>query len=389
MSSENLNEFLFIGIGQAGGNIADIAKKTGYEAVAINTSPEDLNTLQFVRNTLFLKNNGGCGKDRNEGIELVKKEYKAILNYLDPIIKPVNFIFMVFSTGGGTGSGISPILTNLLIKKYPNKKIILLAVMPHNNESLAALDNNIQCLKEIYNLNLPTLLVDNEKFVDKNKKRFSRQELLDLINIYTISNLDLLFNSELEMSSKYGNIDNKDLNRLFESPGMITINKRLFKKQDYENGIENIILNSIDENIYADINKDGVIDRIGFIFEVSKNLMPNSNYDEIKKEIGIPIEIFEGFREINNPSDDKYRVITVLSGLSFPKNRIEEYSKLINQLEENVKSIDDIDVFKNINGGSGIRKKRKRNNISSVIENKEDNKNENIEIDLTDLFSKY
>jgi cell division GTPase FtsZ len=359
-----------LGIGQCGGNIVDIAFKYGYNCAVINTSPEDLASLEYVRQKLHIPNNGGCGKNRNEGIEVVKKYYNNMIKSFKEWFKEQNLIFIFFSTGGGTGSGITPILTNLLKKMCPEKRIILVGILP----------NNIECLKEIYNLNLPTFLIDNEKFMAKNKHK-SRKELFDLINTYTISNFNLLFNSDREMNSKYGTIDNKDLIKLFDSQGMMIITKRKFKEAEYkEKGIESIILDSIDMNIYSNITKNGTIARIGFIYEVPTKLMSNSTYELIKKELGTPIEIFEGFREIND--NDDCRIITILSGLTFPKERIQEYNNIISNEQEKIKFSNEEDIFGDINKSrswlSGTR-----SNISIEKEISED------DIDIDALFSQY
>ncbi|NGY80318.1 hypothetical protein F6Y02_39730 (plasmid) [Bacillus megaterium] len=51
-----------VGIGAAGGNIADLAFENGINAVALNFSERDLESLDFVEERLMLIGSEGVGK---------------------------------------------------------------------------------------------------------------------------------------------------------------------------------------------------------------------------------------------------------------------------------------------------------------------------------------
>jgi cell division GTPase FtsZ len=381
------NEIGFLGLGQCGGNICEVAEQYSYPSAAINTASDDLNNLELVRARLLVENNGGCGKDRSEGIKAVKRDYNKILTFVNKNFQSQTTIFVAFSTGGGTGSGFAPIIIDLMTKKFADKNFIALAFTPTNKEGLSSLDNNVECLRELHRLKIPTMLVDNNKFYDKNKDK-SKKDFFDLINVYAISNIQAIFNPESENSSIAGNADRKDLSKLFSLPGCIMVAKKTFTEQDLANkGIEQIILNTIDSNIYADINSDNVVGRMGFIYELPERCQPNMNYDKIKEEFGTPIDIFEGFRNIEDVTNQKFRIIVIFSGLSFPKERIEEYAKLIEEDVSNTNESED-DIF------DGIKKDKKllnhkREVISGtgVVTTVDTDDPESI--DLEDLFSNY
>ena len=100
MAEKELINYGFLGIGQCGGNIVNIAMSNGYTSMAINSSPEDLATLDLVRSKILLENGGGCGKNRDEGIDLVKSNYKKILSEVTEVFEKQKYIFVVFSTAG-------------------------------------------------------------------------------------------------------------------------------------------------------------------------------------------------------------------------------------------------------------------------------------------------
>jgi cell division GTPase FtsZ len=375
----------FLGIGQCGGNVVEYAAKYGYTTAVINTSVEDLNTLDFVREKKLINNNGGCGKNRNEGIAVVKNKYKEMISFVENSFKNVNIIFVVFATGGGTGSGFTPILTDILSKKLSTKKFILIGVMPSNYEGLSAIDNNIECLRELYKLNLTTMLVDNEKFMAANKDK-TRAELFDEINSYIVKNINMVFSSELNSSSKYGNLDKKDINNIFNPAGMMIISKKTFTVEDIDDkGLEQIILNCIDKHIYAPITKNKIISTLGVIFELPTDLMMNIDYSKITQEFGTPIDIFEGFRELPDDSDE-FKVIVIMSGLSFPKNRIQEYNTIINDKKDDINSLDDEDdIFGSIKKDKNFLNEARKSSSTNSSDDEEDD----ADFDLENLFANY
>ncbi|MED4262475.1 cell division protein FtsZ, partial [Priestia aryabhattai] len=72
-----------VGIGAAGGNIADLAFENGINAVALNFSERDLESLDFVEERLRLIGSEGVGKNRDEAINLmVDKNWELALKFI-------------------------------------------------------------------------------------------------------------------------------------------------------------------------------------------------------------------------------------------------------------------------------------------------------------------
>lgn len=116
----------FLGIGGAGGNLADLASERGFHSTAINFSQGNLNSLENVKYKLKLIGSDGAGHDRNLAIELMSQHYDMVINFVkDHFNNESNqIIFVTFSCGGGTGSGVAPILLDLLSATMPDKTFV-------------------------------------------------------------------------------------------------------------------------------------------------------------------------------------------------------------------------------------------------------------------------
>ena len=81
------NKITWIGLGQAGGNITQIAEtKYNYPAICINTSKEDLNSLKNVKYPIWVENGIGAAKDRKSVIRLMSESIDEIVNKINTLV---------------------------------------------------------------------------------------------------------------------------------------------------------------------------------------------------------------------------------------------------------------------------------------------------------------
>jgi len=323
----------FIGVGAAGSNIAEIAELYGYRTAVCNTSPEDLDAIQLIKNKVLLGTNGGAGKDRKMAKKDAKLNYEQIVNLVKDKFEGIDMIYFIFSTGGGTGSGMCPMLIDVVRQLVPDKKFGCVAVLPTKTESTVSQVNTINCLKEIIRLEIPSFLADNEKLASKGKPK-TRKELFDRMNNYIIDSFNLILNTN-RTPSKYGNLDQQDIIRLISTPGMSVITTTsIGSKERQEEGFTfaKKIMSSWDGSFFAPLEYDKKITRMGFIYEINESTTKMVNYDDMKVEIGNPLEIFEGYY---TPEEDKNEVvISMLCGLSYPVKRINEIKDIIKNSEK-------------------------------------------------------
>lgn len=213
----NKNDILFVGIGQAGNNlISEILKKNNrYNGLFINTSIEDVKGLDNAVNTFIIPSASGSAKNRNKAKEYSKKHIQAIIDKIDefPNQDVINF---AFSLGGGTGSGISPMLIQVLSKVKPNKRINIIAIKPKEDESKRTLENSLSCWNELVSIKAINTfyILDNGK---RNDKLIINKEFADLydsfLNTTQINKNGVIDGSELEVltnSRGFGAIYNID-----------------------------------------------------------------------------------------------------------------------------------------------------------------------------------
>lgn len=101
------NKIAFVAVGQAGGNIGQLFEQKGYNVLYINTSQEDLDTLEKAKFKYHIPNGEGCNKDRRKAKQLVIDDFDQIAAEIETKIKS-ELIFVIFASGGGTGSGARP-----------------------------------------------------------------------------------------------------------------------------------------------------------------------------------------------------------------------------------------------------------------------------------------
>lgn len=182
-----------IGVGQGGTSMAsDFMKYIGMKSdhtLSINLSAADLTGAKFIpeQNRLLLDPNMfGAGKNRDisKPYATIKKDF--IFEKVSNTLKgETNLNFVFFSTDGGTGSGLGPILTALFesdsFPKANGKPTLFIGVpiLPDMNAGEDGLKNTIEALKEISAISANKvgrfILVDNniESGINDDVKRWS------------------------------------------------------------------------------------------------------------------------------------------------------------------------------------------------------------------------
>lgn len=373
----------FLGIGAAGANICEVAESLNYRTAIVNTSPEDLEAVKLVKNKLLLGIQGGAGKDRRIAKQEVRSFHREIVNFVEDKFyeKDIDLIYVVFSSGGGTGSGIAPMTIDLLKKLLPHKNFAAMVVLPDLTESVVAQANSQECLKELSTLNVPTIIIDNNKYIEANKDRHvTRQKLYDTVNSQVLADLNVLINTK-RPASRYGNIDSQDILKLLLTPGVMMVGITHDLDLTFKEGsLQKQIMKSWEDSPYPQLELDRVISRMGVIYELEEKYTSMINYEELYKEIGTPLELFEGIYEPNTKATQK--IISVITGLSFPITRVNNMNEIINKNKELFVVKKDF----SIDSGSLDWFAEVRDTASSPVTETSDFDDD---LDLSALFSKY
>lgn len=233
----NSNEILFVGIGQAGNNMTSevVNQNKRINGMCINTSKEDIKSITNIKTNFIVPGAAGTGKDRQKAKMYVKDHIYGIIDKLNEFPQQKH-IYFTFSMGGGTGSGIAPLLIAVLANLKPNLKVNIVPILPADNESKKAHSNTLECWNELMKLkNVNTIyLLDNNK---KKTKQAINREFATLFN-------DFLNSTE---SHKDGIIDGQELTLIGTAQGLSAI----YRLDNYVESPENLIAEELEKSIFV------------------------------------------------------------------------------------------------------------------------------------------
>ncbi|WP_317367408.1 hypothetical protein [uncultured Tyzzerella sp.] len=296
----------FIAVGQAGGNIGFLLNQKGFDVAFINTSEGDLATINIDGDKKYhIKNGLGCAKDRATAKEVAKNDFNSINQFINKSLGEKELYYLVFSSGGGTGSGISPTFAKIFSQAL-NKNIGIITILPSEKDTLQAHINSYECLKEITEIEdiCSVFILDNK----------SKNDILHINEKFV--NLFIKIFDYKKYETQKGNIDEAEILKLLKTEGMINI-----ATCENDENTDKLIKN-IQENIFAPLENDGNIKYLG----LSKGI----KFDDIifKKKIGKYLDKFE--------NTNKEYTLAILSGLTLPLKRIKDMKDKISEEKDTI-----------------------------------------------------
>ena len=336
-----------IGIGNAGSQVAATAIKQNIDAVVINSSENDLSTISNSIIKFPLGDLRGAGKNRTEAKKFLKESIKKILEEenFQKFMDAKDVVFITSSTGGGTGSGIAPILTQILKKSFPESYVIMIGILPTLDEAYSTQINTIDYLQELYKkVEAPTyMLYDNDKMKD-----LPSHIMMERINQSIVDDI-LVMQGTYNYTTKYSSIDEKDMSMILSTTGRLVVASYTnIKEKDLDTcSIDAKIEQLLKNGTHAELQLDKVIKRSGVIANLSENMSRNfdDHLTKLQQFIGAPVEEFSHI-SINEDKTMLNNVFFIGAGLSQINDRIEKINERIAEIES-LQDIgnDDNDVF--------------------------------------------
>ncbi len=306
-----------LGVGQAGGNIAEVATTLGFQSAIINTNQRDGLVNKRVEKKYFVTGLDGAGQDRSIGIKAVKDNYQEMIDFIKRSFKNIRLLLVAFSTDGGTGSGMSPLLIDLLLDQLPGINIGAIAIVPERNVLAGNRINTAECIEEIFKIEAisSVFLVDNDQ-MRKISPQSSKQQIYLSSNYQVMQAIDHVL-QVTQKSSLYGNFDEADLMNILNTRGVTIISSATITDAKTMTDTSSKIHQSWENSIFCPVESTGVI-RAGLIYEGPENMSKLINVPAIFEKIGEPLQLFEG----TYISESDPTVTTILAGLSFPTRRL-------------------------------------------------------------------
>lgn len=364
-----------IGIGNAGNQVADLASMKGFPAIALNTSTSDIETLKNVKSVIIGEDRQGSGKDRSTAKSYAKANIQQLLgnSELTNILENVQVVYVVSSTGGGTGSGMTPVLADIISKVYPGVVVITAGILPTLRESVAAQQNTVEYLQELRkNPDRVYDLYDNERIAG------NMREVLSTINDEIVETLCMI-RGDYQPLTPLASIDERDMLRIVQTPGRLArVSTKGFQEKDIDSkSVEERLLESLKNSPVVEFELDKIVRRLGIIVTLTDKVFKtfDVNIPTITNYIGEPVE---GFEHICDTATEN-AVHLILSGLSIPDDRIQKISQRISEAMEALSQTKDSSILDSMDTGA----------LNSLRRGEEVAVSTDDTVSLGDLFSQY
>lgn len=285
---------MIIGLGNCGCKISKLFADMGYEAMFANGSAQDLKVLGNIKGIYKLDGYDGFGGHRERAMECLVQNVD-FTDALEHISQKV--IFLIYASGGSTGSGLSSVVAQYLIDVYGTDKIVCtVPVLPHESEAINKHMNAYSAISELMQIDGlgATFILDNNK---------SEGNDLRWINKTFVSLLDAFLTDDSWGDTN--NFDESERIEMLSEPGAMIISY-------CKDGITKLI----EGNIFAPKQNDHICGNIGIIHCGRMDV----DVDTLVAEVGKPLNIFEGF-------GGKCTLIAV-SGMNFPIDHVTRLGNL-------------------------------------------------------------
>lgn len=302
----------FVGFGQMGGNVVKSIHEKDYLIMVANTAQSDLDSLDIPEECKYHILGGyGSSKERKKAKQLLAnndcENFDLLINEIKDRFKECKIIFLIGSSGGGSGSAIVP-ATKRRLQAETDKIICVVTCIPDDNASIKEYMNCYEFFQE-----LETIDGDGATFIIDNNKNRDKLILNEQFTCY----LDAFLNCET--NSAKGVVDRAEIENVLSQRGACIVNKHGSDKATTQTVIE-----KIRDNIYAPLEDDNVVANIALV-----NSNNNVRFNEIVDNVGKPFATFEGW--------DYDATVLVISGCSIPYKRLDEIKKKIEEDKDTIK----------------------------------------------------
>lgn len=376
-----------VGMGNCGSQIAVLAHNEAQcDAFAINTCEDDLSTLGEGILKKCIGNARGTGKVRDTAKSFLKNDIMELMGDQDFVnfMRGKDVILVVSSMGGGSGSGMAPLMSNIIRESFHTKDgspviTILVGVLPRLNEGYSTQVNSLEYLHELFDvLEDPTYMI-----YDNNNVKATSYKVLETVNKQVVEDIKVI-QCRYNVATPYDSIDGEDMKSILSDPGRIVISSLLnIKEKDLdETSIEDLMIDNLKKTIHAELQRDSVVSKTGVITNLSEKLNAtfDSNITKVREFVGEPTEEFLHI-SVNEDKALPNNVCLILSGLSKITDRVDKIRERVEVIEEkqnmHAEDVEDTTITSDeISKMNESRAKRQTNQGSNAV-------------DLESMFSKF
>ncbi len=267
-----IDKIAIIGVGQCGSNLTMELENLGFNSFYVNTSLEDLDTINTDRDNKFHIKGKGMAKDRSLAMECIISDNNAenIADAIHNRYAMADILYICYSLSGGTGGTMGNVIAEVTSDLYQDKVVNVVAVLPKSSEDIGLQANAIESLKHLKTLQ-ESGAIAQVHLLDNN----SREDIFSINKDFAICLDRFVSFNEI---TKMGNLDEEERERLLIESGMAVILE--FSDDDFANGLAQVSTNSIYSEWLKDPKLHGLI--------LNKKQNKDINKELIKEVIGMP-----------------------------------------------------------------------------------------------------
>jgi len=220
-------KLVVVGFGQCGGRIADEFSRLDTrarfrrridilaDAIAVNTDVADLSSLSEIKSDykhrILIGNrktgSHGVGKINEVGAQIARQDGDKVIDAVRSAERfyEADAFLLIASAAGGTGSGSMPIMAQMIKERFKDKPTYALVALPFEHEEktdVRTFCNSATCLKATYSVADAVLLVDNQRYIEKDSSLINNMTAINKLIVEPF--YDLLCAGEEKKGKRIG-----------------------------------------------------------------------------------------------------------------------------------------------------------------------------------------
>lgn len=321
--------FMLIGAGDGGCNIAEAIHNAIPDTyfIAYNTSAVRMDD-RHANVTVVPFGEDGSGKARTYSQDIFRKgSYKELLRVIGEVQASPNFvcdyIWVISTTDGGTGGGVSPMMAKFL-KDNLDVPVLIMGIYPDINEDATAQFNAMQWQTEVEKKELAYMVLDNSCGLP-------RLQYQTKVNEQAVEIMRILSGQPFG-ETNLSQIDNKDVNTLLAHfTGRITVHADISKPAVGVSIGEHLVRSFEGWNEPAPANARGY----GLFIKAPESVLKTADTSlaEIRRIAGdVPIQYTH--LEVS----DDITIALICAGCTEPVDRIAQMRERYDDIEKSLKA---------------------------------------------------
>jgi len=326
-----------IGTGQAGNRLAESFFKLGYNAIAFNTAPQDLEGIDLPEDKKYLLQYGigGAAKDVQIGHEAAEAHRDGINALIQKELEDTQVFVLCFSLGGGSGAGSFNTIVDILSET--GKPIVVITVLPMSTDDALTKNNSLQTLSKLTQVAKERrvsniIVIDNAK-LEAIYSEVSHMDFFKVGNQAIVEPLDA-FNHLSSVASLDKSLDPMEWAKtLTDGEGFCVYGEMTVENYEEETAIAEAVLNNLDKGLLASGFDLGQAKYAGALVVANDKVWRKIHHGSVNYAMSLIKEtcssaegVYRGTYEVEMDRD-VVKVYSIFSGLGLPDSRVQQLKK--------------------------------------------------------------